>query len=91
MTQPKAKINLSKFDVHVIQSHEYYEIPELTEEFNVYNNGKLVSRGRPRVAKPKKLKSFKLAQDVIDAIVASGKAYNARVEAVLRTAFVGGH
>jgi len=47
--------------------------------------------GRPKIAKPKKLKSFKLAQDVIEAIVSSGKGYNARVEAVLRKAFIGAH
>ncbi len=40
--------------------------------------------GRPRVAAPKRVKSFKLSPDVIDAIVASGKGYNARVEAALR-------
>lgn len=40
--------------------------------------------GRPKVDAPKKSKSFKLSQDLIEAIVASGKGYNARVEAMLR-------
>lgn len=40
--------------------------------------------GRPKIDAPKKSKSFKLSQDLIEAIVASGKFYNARVEAVLR-------
>lgn len=39
--------------------------------------------GRPKVAAPKRSKSFKLSPDLIDAIVASGKGYNARVEKAL--------
>jgi uncharacterized protein (DUF4415 family) len=39
--------------------------------------------GRPRVAAPKRSKSFKLSPALIEAIVASGKGYNARVEKVL--------
>ncbi len=45
--------------------------------------------GRPKVAAPKQLQSFKLSQDVISAIKQSGKGYNARVEKVLRAAFLG--
>jgi uncharacterized protein (DUF4415 family) len=48
------------------------------------------SRGRPKVAAPKKLKSFKLSQDVIEAVIASGKGYNAKVDSVLRAAFLQG-
>ena len=86
--------NLKQIDSHVIKPHEYDEIPELSEDWfksaDLYEGTKLVRRGRPKVAKPKKLKSFKLAQEVIEAILASGKGYNARVEAVLRQAFVKG-
>jgi uncharacterized protein (DUF4415 family) len=39
--------------------------------------------GRPKVSAPKRSKSFKLSPSLIDAIVASGKGYNARVEQVL--------
>lgn len=46
--------------------------------------------GRPKVAAPKKVKSFKLSPDLIDAIVSSGKGYNGRVEAVLRDAILHG-
>lgn len=48
------------------------------------------SRGRPKVEAPKKIKSFKLSQDVIEAIVSSGKGYNARVDKVLRDAIDSG-
>ena len=75
--------------------------PELTEEFfkdaksfkegfpKDYKDWKK-TRGRPKVAAPKKIKSFKLSQDVIEAIISSGKGYNARVDAVLRNAIVHG-
>lgn len=75
--------------------------PELSEKFfenakpfkegfpEAYKDWKK-TRGRPKVASPKKIKSFKLSQDVIEAIVTSGKGYNARVEAVLRNAIISG-
>jgi hypothetical protein len=44
--------DLKKIDRHVIQSHEYDEIPELTDDFferaDHYRGGKLVRRGRPK-------------------------------------------
>lgn len=46
--------------------------------------------GRPPVEAPKKSKTFKLSQDLIEAIVKSGKGYNARVEKVLRDGLVDG-
>ncbi len=46
--------------------------------------------GRPKVAAPKRTKSFKLSPDLIDAIVALGKGYNKRVEAVLRESIAEG-
>jgi uncharacterized protein (DUF4415 family) len=44
------------------------------------------SVGRPRVAAPKRVKSFKLSPGLIAEIMASGKGYNARVESTLRKA-----
>jgi len=46
------------------------------------------TRGRPKVDKHKKITTFKLSQEVIDAIKATGKGYNARVDAALRAAFI---
>lgn len=42
--------------------------------------------GRPKSANPKKSKTFKLSPALIDAIVATGKGYNASVEAILQKA-----
>jgi len=43
--------------------------------------------GRPPVARPKVHISFRLAADVVEAIRATGRGYNARVEEVLRASF----
>lgn len=46
--------------------------------------------GRPPVANPKVHIGFRLAADVVNAIRASGRGYNARVEKVLRDALAKG-
>lgn len=46
--------------------------------------------GRPPVARPKVHIGFRLAADVVEAIRASGRGYNARVERVLREAIEDG-
>jgi uncharacterized protein (DUF4415 family) len=47
-------------------------------------------RGRPPVQSPKVHIGFRLAADVVSAIRATGKGYNARVEKVLRDALAKG-
>jgi hypothetical protein len=48
--------DLERIDRHVIQPHEYEEIPELTDDFferaHHYRGGKLVRRGRPKSDDP---------------------------------------
>ena len=46
--------------------------------------------GRPRLERPKVKVAWRLAADVVDAVKASGKGYNARVEAILREAIAKG-
>jgi uncharacterized protein (DUF4415 family) len=46
--------------------------------------------GRPTIAAPKVHIGFRLAADVVSAIRASGRGYNARVEKVLRDALAKG-
>ena len=46
--------------------------------------------GRPPVATPKVHIGFRLAADVVEAIRATGRGYNARVEKVLRDALAKG-
>jgi hypothetical protein len=44
--------DLKKVDRHVIQPHEYDEVPELTDEMveraDLYHGDKLIRRGRPK-------------------------------------------
>ena len=46
--------------------------------------------GRPKATAPKVHVGFRLAQDVVASIKASGRGYNARIEQVLREAGFGG-
>ena|SRR5258708_4914856 len=46
--------------------------------------------GRPPVAMPKVHIGFRLAADIVNAIRATGRGYNARVEKVLRNALAKG-
>jgi hypothetical protein len=49
--------DLKKVDSHVIQPHEYDEVPELTSEAfergDLYYGSKLIRRGRPKSDDPK--------------------------------------
>ena len=47
-------------------------------------------RGRPKVARPKVKVGWRLSADVVDAVKATGKGYNVRVETVLREAIAKG-
>lgn len=71
------KSDLVKVDAHVIRSHEYEELPELTERAlsrAVVNKG-----GRPRSANPKKLISLRLPVDVIERWKATGPGWQTRI------------
>lgn len=71
------KSDLKKVDAHVIRSHEYKELPELTERAlsrAVVNKG-----GRPRSANPKKLISLRLPADVIERWKATGPGWQTRI------------
>ena len=78
----KAGIVRELMDEDFAQSVSFQELPTaLQEGFHL-----LKKRGRPKVDHPKQVKSFKLSADVIAGITASGKGYNARVDAALRHA-----
>ena len=56
----------------------------------IYANWERNRGGRPPVKEPKVLIGFRLAQDVVSRVRASGRGYNARVEKVLREALEAG-
>jgi uncharacterized protein (DUF4415 family) len=77
-----------KVDRHVVQPHEYEEIPELTTEWfaaaDHRRDGKLVRRGRPKSDDPKQLVSLRLDADVLRWFKRTGAGYQSRIGAVLK-------
>src|SRR6202049_401822 len=77
--------DLRKVDRHVIQPHEYDEVPELTDEMaerpSLYQGGKLIRRGRPKSDDPKQLITLRLDAAVLRWFQASGPGYQFRIGA----------
>jgi uncharacterized protein (DUF4415 family) len=80
--------DLKKVDHHVVQAHEYDEIPELTAEWfasaDHHRGGKLVRRGRPKSDDPKQLVSLRIDADVLRWFKRAGAGYQSRIGDVLR-------
>ena len=69
--------DLRRVDSHVIQRHEYDDLPELTED--MLARGKVNKGGRPRSANPRKLISIRLPEDVIRRWRATGPGWQTRM------------
>jgi uncharacterized protein (DUF4415 family) len=69
--------DLARVDAHVIQPHEYEELPELTDE--MLARGKVNKGGRPKAANPRKLISIRLPEDVIERWRATGPGWQTRM------------
>jgi uncharacterized protein (DUF4415 family) len=69
--------DLRRVDAHVIQRHEYEELPELTDD--MLARGKVNKGGRPRSANPRKLISIRLPEDVIQRWRATGPGWQTRM------------
>lgn len=80
--------DLAKVDAHTIQPHEYDELPELTDEWfdraDFHIGGKLIRRGRPPLAAPKKAVSVRLDADVLEGLRATGPGWQTRINEALR-------
>ena len=81
--------DLKRVDRHVIQPHEYDEVPELTDEMlacaDLYQGGKLIRRGRPKSDDPKQLITLRLDAAVLRWCQQSGPGYQSRIGAVLKS------
>lgn len=90
MTERKRDLgsDLPKVDAHAIRPDEYEEIPELTDEWfaraDLRAGGKLVPRGRPRMAAPKQAVSIRLSPDVLAHFRAGGPGWQSRIDEALR-------
>jgi uncharacterized protein (DUF4415 family) len=71
------KSDLARVDAHVIQSSEYEELPELTEE--MLSRAKVKKGGRPRSPNPRKLVSLHLPANVIARWKATGPGWQTRM------------
>ena len=69
--------DLRRVDAHVIQRHEYEELPELTDD--MLARGKVNKGGRPRSPNPRKLISIRLPEDVIKRWRATGPGWQTRM------------
>ncbi len=69
--------DLRRVDAHVIQRHEYEELPELTDD--MLDRGKVNKGGRPRSANPRKLISIRLPEEVIKRWRATGPGWQTRM------------
>jgi uncharacterized protein (DUF4415 family) len=81
--------DLKKVDRHVIQPHEYDEVPELTDEMfergDLYQGGKLIRRGRPKSDDPKLLITLRLDAAVLRWFQESGPGYQSRIGEALKS------
>jgi uncharacterized protein (DUF4415 family) len=81
--------DLKKVDRHVIQPHEYEEIPELIDEMaeraDLYRGGKLIRRGRPKSDDPKQQITLRLDAAVLRWFQQSGPGYQSRIGAALKS------
>ena len=69
--------DLRRVDAHVIQRHEYKELPELTDD--MLARGRVNKGGRPRSANPRRLISIRLTTDVIQRWRATGPGWQTRM------------
>ena len=69
--------DLARVDAHVIQAHEYEELPELTDD--MLARGKVNKGGRPRSPNPRKLISIRLPEEVIQKWRATGPGWQTRM------------
>jgi uncharacterized protein (DUF4415 family) len=80
---------LKKVDRHVIQPHEYEEVPELTDEMfergDLYQGDKLIRRGRPKSDDPKQQITLRLDAAVLRWFQQSGPGYQSRIGAALKS------
>jgi hypothetical protein len=79
--KPASRLSLSsdlkRVDAHVIESNEYEDLPELSED--MLSRAKLNKGGRPVSANPRKPISLRLPADVIERWRATGPGWQTRM------------
>lgn len=80
-TARKLGSNLKKVDAHVIQPHEYDEIPEVTDE--MIARGFFKPIGRPLATDPRLQVTLRLPASKLARWKASGRGWQTRMAALL--------
>ena len=68
---------LKRVDAHVVQTEEYEELPELTDE--MFARAVFKKAGRPKSTNPKQMISLRLPPEVIDRWKATGPGWQTRM------------
>jgi uncharacterized protein (DUF4415 family) len=80
--------NFTKVDAHIIGNLEYDELPEWTDEMfasaDLYSDGKLIKRGRPKLSQCAKNISIRLDPVVETYFRGMGKGWQSRINSVLK-------
>jgi uncharacterized protein (DUF4415 family) len=69
--------DLKRVDAHVVQTEEYEELPELTDE--MFARAVFKKAGRPKSINPKQMISLRLPPAVIDRWKATGPGWQTRM------------
>jgi uncharacterized protein (DUF4415 family) len=69
--------DLKRVDAHVVQTEEYEELPELTDE--MFARAVFKKAGRPKSTNPKQMISLRLPPEVIDRWKATGPGWQTRM------------
>ena len=69
--------DLKRVDAHVVQTEEYEELPELTDE--MFAQAVFKKAGRPKSTHPKQMISLRLPPEVIDRWKATGPGWQTRM------------
>lgn len=77
VSPPVLQSDLHRVDAHVIQAHEYDELPEIDEA--QLARAQVRRGGRPVASNPRKLLSIRLPADVIDRWKATGPGWQTRM------------
>jgi uncharacterized protein (DUF4415 family) len=77
----RIKTDLARLDAHVIQPHEYEEIPELTDES--LRNGTYRPLGRPVSVDPRLQVTIRLPESALKSWRSSGAGWQSRMAEVL--------
>ncbi len=87
MKTPRPPLTDAEGEVRELTAEDFKEMVRFTDlPQSVQDKWHAIQRGRPKVAQPKAMISFRMPQDVITRLKKTGKGYGVLVEHLLRQA-----